>query len=80
MYYEILTGKPPFTGVNESDLLSNIKRYTYKTLPNVSQLSNEFLSKALIFDEDKRIDFDETFAIFDKFKKLNQNNKVVIND
>ena len=69
MYYEILTGRPPFTGVNESDLLSNIKRYKYKQIPNVSKLSNEFLSKALVFEEDNRISFEETFAIFDSFKK-----------
>ena len=58
MYYEILTGRPPFSGVNESDLLTNIKRYVFRPLPNVSTLSNEFLSKALILDEDKRITFE----------------------
>ena len=69
MYYEILTGRPPFNGVNEADLFSNIKRYVFRPIPNISSESNGFLSKALVFDEDKRISFEETFAIFDKFKK-----------
>ena len=58
MYYEVLTGRPPFSGVNELFLLSNIKRYVFRPLRNASSLSNEFLSKALILDEEKRITFE----------------------
>lgn len=63
LYYELLFGKLPFTGVNEDDLLKNILKNQLR-IPPCSKLSEDFLKGALVIDENARWGWENIFELF----------------
>ncbi len=63
IFFELLTGRVPWTGTSESDLLKNIKNKPLLFPKGVSEWSKEILNKMLVIDEAKRITWDELFKI-----------------
>lgn len=61
IYYEMLTGFPPFTGTSLNNLLENIARGTYH-IPKTIKLSIQgldFLNQCLRYSPYDRFDWDE---------------------
>ena len=61
MFYEMLTGFPPFTGKNQNDLVLNIKKGDY-CFPKTVKMSVEglvFLNSCLQNDVNQRFDWNE---------------------
>ena len=61
--YELLFGRPPYTAKNIVELLQKIQRTPFSLPPDakISPALTDALNRMLVFDPDKRIEWDELF-------------------
>lgn len=90
-FYELIYGKPPYTGKNIADLLNNIKNKPVYFDPRVrlSPIVLDVLKRMLVFDVDKRIDWKDLFChkilimqeekIMDELKETMQKDDILKN-
>ena len=78
IYYEILYGTPPWNARSTEELISNIKnrKLLFPFSVKVSELSIDFIKKALIYDEEKRMSWADVYkhpvlqGFFDDFEVI----------
>lgn len=64
IYFELLHGSPPWRGINELDLLNNIKSVQLRLADCFTPKISKFVAGMLIIAEDKRMGWDDVFAFF----------------
>ncbi|CAD8206237.1 unnamed protein product [Paramecium octaurelia] len=71
IYYEMIYGNSPWTGMDEKSLTQNIMKQPMR-FPSSVQLSDfgkNFISKALEKEESKRMEWNELFLMFEQQKR-----------
>lgn len=64
IYFELLHGSPPWRGINELDLLHNIKSIQLRCADCFNAKTVRLISGMLALPEDKRLSWEEVFAYF----------------